>query len=94
MKFTHYKLGYQSDGTVIEVTLSGNAANVRLLDNANFQSYKSGRRHQYYGGLTKSSPVRLEIPCSGYWHVTIDLQGLGGKVNSSIRILPEPLPPF
>ena len=59
-----------------------------------FQKYKQGRRHQYYGGLIKRSPVRLVIPHSGHWHVTVDLQGLGGKVRSSIQILPDPLPPL
>ena len=94
MKFTHYKLGYQSRGTTVEVTLSGNAANVRLLDNSNFQNYKAGRKHQCYGGLAKRSPVRLVIPRSGYWHVTVDFQGLRGQVRSSIRILPDALPPI
>ena len=94
MEFTHYDLRYQSRGTAVKVTLSGSAANVRLLDNSNFQKYKQGRRHQYYGGLAKRSPVRLVVPHSGHWHVTVDLQGLRGKVRSSIQILPDPLPPL
>ena len=94
MKFTHYDIGYQSRGTVVEVTLSGNAANVRLLDNSNFQNYKRGRRHRCYGGLIKRSPVRLVVPHSGHWHVTVDLQGLRGRVRSSIQILPDALPPL
>ena len=32
MKFTHYKLGHVAAGTVVEVTLQGSAANVRLMD--------------------------------------------------------------
>ena len=35
MRFTHYDLGNLSRGTAIEVTLQGNAANVRLLDSSN-----------------------------------------------------------
>lgn len=94
MKFAHYNLGYQSRGIAVEVTLSGSAANVRLLDNSNFQNYKRGQRHRYYGGLAKRSPVRLVVPHSGHWHVTVDLQGLRGQVRSSIRILPNALPPI
>ena len=45
MNFTHYDIGNQSRGTVIEVTLKGSAANVRLLDNSNFQNYRRGRKH-------------------------------------------------
>ena len=92
MNFQHYSLGHRSRGEVVVVTLSGNAANVRLMDSSNFQSYRSGRRHQYIGGLARRSPVRLQIPRSGQWHVTIDLQGLRGRVQSAIRVEPNPLP--
>lgn len=98
MQFTHCDLGFQSGGTVIEVSLSGSAANVRLLDSSNFQNYKSGRQHHYYGGLVRQSPVRLVIPHSGTWYVTVDLQGLRGQTRSSIRIIPQealsPLPEY
>lgn len=92
MQIIQHDLGYRSGGEIVEITLSGNAANVRLLDSSNFSSYKSGRRHQYYGGLAKRSPVRLQIPYSGHWYAAVDMQGLGGSVRSSARILPGPLP--
>lgn len=92
MKFNHYTLGYRKAGEVVEVTLSGNAANVRLMDSSNFQSYKNGRRHNYFGGLAKKSPIRLQIPRSGQWHVTVDMQGLRGTVRTSIRMVPGALP--
>ena len=92
MQFTHYDLGNKNRGDVVEITLSGNAANVRLMDSSNFQSYRNGRQHRYYGGLAKQSPVRLSIPNSGHWHVTVDMQGLRGTVRSSIRVMPNPLP--
>lgn len=98
MNFTHYDLGYQERGTVVEVSLSGSAANVRLLDSSNFQSFSNGRRHQYYGGLIRRSPARLVVPHSGTWHVTVDLQGLRGQTRSSIRLIPaaalSPLPEY
>jgi|CXWK01.1.fsa_nt_gi hypothetical protein len=91
-RFNHYDLGHLSRGQIIEVTLSGSAANVRLMDTSNFQSYKNGRRHHYLGGLAKKSPVRLAVPHSGYWHVTVDMIGLRGTVRSSVRVLSGPLP--
>ncbi|MCY3886099.1 MAG: DUF1883 domain-containing protein [Chloroflexi bacterium] len=95
MNFTHYKLGYQKRGAVVEVTLSGSAANVRLLDNTNLQNYQKGRQHRYLGGLIKKSPARLEIPHAGTWHVTVDLQGLRGPGKSSVRVIqPEALAPL
>lgn len=92
MEFVHHDLGYRSTGEVVEIKLSGNAANVRLMDGSNFQSYRSNRQHRCIGGLAKRSPVRLRIPNSGHWHVAVDLAGLRGSVKSSARILPQPMP--
>jgi hypothetical protein len=92
MNFTHYDLGNLSGGEMVEVTLSGNAANVRLMDSSNFQSFRSSRRHNYYGGHAKRSPVRLPVPRSGHWHVVVDLGGYSGSVRSSIQVLPGALP--
>ncbi|NOH01164.1 MAG: DUF1883 domain-containing protein [Chloroflexi bacterium] len=92
MNFTHYDLGNRSGGEIVEVTLSGNAANVRLMDSSNFQSFRAGRKHRYFGGHAKQSPVRLQIPHSGHWHIAIDLGGYKGTVRSSIQILPGALP--
>lgn len=92
MKFVHHDLGQRKRGEIVEITLSGSAANVRLLDSRHFQAYKAGRRHRYQGGLAKRSPVRLAIPRPGHWHVAVDMQGLRGSVRSSARILPSPLP--
>ena len=94
VQFTHHDLGFRSRGEIVEVTLSGNAANVRLLDSSNFSSYRAGRRHRAYGGLVKRSPVRLAIPYAGHWHVAVDLVGLRGSVRSSACIVPGPLPEY
>lgn len=92
MKFIQHDLGHRTGGEIVEITLSGSAANVRLMDSSNLSSYKNGRQHRYFGGLAKQSPVRLQIPHSGTWYVTVDMQGLRGTVRSSARILPGPLP--
>lgn len=92
MQFSHFDLGHQKRGTVVTVSLSGNAANVRLLDDSNFRSYRSGRQHRYYGGLAKRSSVRFEIPRDGRWHVTVDLAGLRGHVRAGVQIEPGALP--
>lgn len=92
MNFLHSDLGQQSKGTVVQVTLSGNAANVRLMDSSNFRSYQRGDRHRYYGGHVTRSPARLTIPNTGHWHVTVDYGGLGGRGKASVKILPGRLP--
>lgn len=92
MQFIHHDLGYRQAGETVEVTLSA-AANVRLMDSSNFISYQNGRQHRYHGGgLVTRSPVHLQIPYSGTWYVTVDMQGLSGSVRSAVRILPGPLP--
>ena len=53
MNFTHYDLGTLEQGRIVEIYLQGNAANVQLLDSANFSNYKNGRRYRYIGGLAK-----------------------------------------
>lgn len=94
MKYTVYDLGQCRRGERIQVSLQGNAANVRLMDSSNYSSYRSGRRHRYYGGLMKRTPIVLTVPSSGHWYITIDLAGLAGSVRSSIRRLPAPLPVY
>ena len=91
MQFIHHDLGQRKRGEIVEVAITA-AANVRLLDSSNFQSYKNGRRHRFHGGLAKQSPLRLQIPNSGHWHIAVDMQGLRGSVRASARILPAPLP--
>ncbi|MCK9385933.1 MAG: DUF1883 domain-containing protein [Nevskia sp.] len=92
MKFIHSDLGYRSRGERVEFTLKGNSANVRLIDSSNFSSYKNGRNFRYHGGRATKSPTVLAIPRPGHWHAVVDLQGLGGQVNASFRILPGPAP--
>src|SRR5690242_19418007 len=92
MQFQKYDLGYLNGGEIVEVTLQGNAANVRLMDNSNFHSYKSGGRHSYYGGYVTRSPYRVTVPRSGKWYITIDLGGYSGRISSSVRVLPGKLP--
>lgn len=97
VQFIDIDLGHCEAGDIAEVTLSA-GANVRLMDNSNFNAYRNGRAHRYQGGLAKQSPVRLQIPASGHWHVAVDMQGLRGTVRAGGRKIPgslvRPLPPL
>lgn len=92
MKFQHYNLGNLKGGEIVEIKLSGNSSNVKLMDSSNFSSYKNNRRHTFYGGHATKSPVRIPVPRSGHWYVTIDLGGYSGTVRSSVNVLPGRLP--
>lgn len=91
-QFIHHDLGHRQRGEIVEISLSGSAANVQLMDSSNFSSYRNGRRYRYTGGLARQSPVRLQIPSAGRWHVAVDMKGLRGHVRSAARVLPGPLP--
>ena len=91
MKFIHNDHGLRKRGEIVEVTLTS-GANVRLMNSSDFSNYKRGRRHRYHGGLAKKSPLRLQIPSNGHWHVAIDMQGLRGSTKASVRVLPGALP--
>ncbi|WP_158808351.1 DUF1883 domain-containing protein [Beijerinckia sp. L45] len=83
MNYLHYDLSLGSE-EFVEVTLD-KQANVKLLDEANFRSYKNGGRHSYYGGLVKKSPFVLAPPRPGKWHLIVDLGGYPGAVRASVR---------
>ncbi len=59
MSFVHHDLGSLSGGEIVEVTLSGTEANVCLMDDSNFRSYRAGQSFRHFGGHYKRSPVRL-----------------------------------
>ena len=83
----NFDLGYQHAGTLVEIAL-GNAANVRLLDSINYRHFRAGRRYrQYYARFYRRTPVTLEIPRAGRWHVVVDLGGHAGRVRAGVSVL-------
>jgi Domain of unknown function (DUF1883) len=86
MHHLHYEIDANA-GDVVEVVLD-RAANVRLLDPANYEKYK--RRQDFRnsgGGYVTVKPFRLTVPESGHWHVVIDLGGGAGQVKASVQLL-------
>ena len=85
MNYLHNELQLDA-GDVVEVTLD-HAANVQLLDTANFEQYKQGKPYHYFGGYYKETPVRIAVPHAGRWHVVVDLGGGAGTVRASLQVL-------
>jgi Domain of unknown function (DUF1883) len=46
-QYVYRDLGYQQRGARVEATLSGNAANVFLVDSSNYSNYRAGRSYRY-----------------------------------------------
>ncbi|MDN5795865.1 MAG: DUF1883 domain-containing protein [Intrasporangium sp.] len=90
--FAKYHWTRLEKGSTVVVTLT-KAANVRLMDSSNFNSYKNGRKHRYTGGLVRTSPFRITVPRTGSWYLTIDLMGLKAtNLRHSATVEPPPLP--
>lgn len=85
MQFIHAR-EYLNGGDVVIVDCS-HQCNIRLMDDSNFSSFKSGRRHSYYGGAYKMFPARIQVPHDGNWNVTIDFGGGSANISYSIKYL-------
>lgn len=85
MNYIHYNVDVKTNDTV-EVTLDKQAY-VRLLDDINYSKYKRGEKHSSHGDLARTSPVILQAPRPGHWHLIIDLGGSLGTVKASVRII-------
>ena len=86
MKFLHYQVN-TGLGDRIRVALIGNAANVLVMDDANFQHFRQGLQHNYYGGYYTRTPAIIKPPKPGHWNVVVDLGGLPGSVKAVVQLL-------
>jgi hypothetical protein len=77
---------YLHEGDVVIVDCD-HQCNVRVMDDSNFYSYRSGGRHTYYGGFYPMLPARIPVPHDGDWNVTIDLGGGRANIRYSINYL-------
>jgi hypothetical protein len=84
MNYLRYEITADSTD-IIEVALDSQA-NVKLMDPYNFDRYRRGQSHQYYGGLVKRSPLTLSPPRYGKWYVTVDLGGYAGSVRAGVTV--------
>ena len=77
---------YLHAGDIVIVNCS-HQCNVRVMDDSNFDRYRSGSDHHCYGGFYKMLPARIPVPNDGYWNTTIDLGGGSADIRHSINYL-------
>ncbi|MCY1284645.1 hypothetical protein D9M68_547660 [compost metagenome] len=70
MKFIHQR-EHLNEGDLVVIECS-QPCNIRLMNDANFRSFKNGGRHSYHGGAFERFPARLTVPSSGFWNITLD----------------------
>jgi hypothetical protein len=81
MKYIYNDLGEQQHDCCVIAHLRGSAANVILLDEANFDRYRFGKPFEYSGGLCTRTPAQLQIPEDGHWYLVIDCGGYRHHVH-------------
>jgi hypothetical protein len=86
MNFLHYQVA-TGTGSVIRVSLIGNAANVLVMDDANFNIFKQGGRYTYFGGYYTRTPVLIKPPSPGRWNVVVNLGGAPGTVKAVVQVV-------
>ena len=70
MKFIHQREQLEEgDLVIIE---SSQPCNIRLMNDANFRSFRNGGRHTYHGGAFDRFPAKITVPSSGFWNITLD----------------------
>ncbi|HLT04762.1 MAG TPA: DUF1883 domain-containing protein [Pseudomonas sp.] len=70
MKFIHRREYLNEDDLVI--IESSQPCNIRLMNDANFRSFRKGGRHTYHGGAFVKFPARIRVPSTGFWNITLD----------------------
>jgi len=84
MEYLHYKVKTHSN-SIIEVSLD-KQANIKLMDNKNYQNYRMKKKYDFIGGLARVSPMVLKPPYKGEWHIVVDLEGMGGSVKAKVKV--------
>ena len=70
MKYVHQREHLNEDDVV--VIDCSQRCNIRLMNDANFRSFKNGGRHTYHGGHFIKFPAKITVPSTGFWNITID----------------------
>jgi hypothetical protein len=91
LPFNQFDLGQCKKGDVWRVALS-RAANVFMVDSANFSAFKRDRDFRYYGGLIQTSPHDFVVPRPGRWYIVAHTWGLRGTARISVTPLQPPGP--
>lgn len=71
MKFIHRR-EFLHEGDLVIIHCS-QTCNIRLMNDANFRSYRNGGRHTYHGGAFDRFPARIRVPSDGTWNITLDV---------------------
>lgn len=61
-----------SSGSFTVIVELKHASNVFLVNERNFQKFRSGETFEYYGGYYEHTPVRISVNDSGRYYLIVD----------------------
>ncbi len=74
------------DGDEVRVGLTA-AANVYLVDEANYALYLEDQEFEYYGGTAKQSPYRILAPGAGVWHLVVEQMDSRDSLSVAVQLI-------
>ena len=77
---------YLNNGQSVQVDCD-TQCNVMVMNDHNYNQYRSGRNTTYYGGFYDRFPAIIPAPHAGYWNVIIDLGGGSANIKYSISVI-------
>jgi hypothetical protein len=78
-----YERRYLTKGELVVVNCD-RKCNIRLMDDVNFEQFRRGTAHEYFGGFYHVLPAKIVVPASGYWNIDIDAGWLDPVVHCKI----------
>ena len=84
MDFIHYQV-QAGPNQLIQVRLN-DTANVRVLDNVDYNKYLRGSSDIGTSSLVETGVFEYRPHRSGLWHVIVDLNGISGQVTAKVEV--------
>ncbi|AZS56809.1 DUF1883 domain-containing protein [Pectobacterium parmentieri] len=86
MSYIHSRVRADA-GDIISVQCS-HQINVLVMDDTNYNRYKSGNNPRVLGGFYTHFPANIEVPSSGGWNVVLALPpGRKASIKYSINVI-------
>lgn len=84
MNYLRFPVGNAAPGTAVRVDLSGNQAEVMLMDSANFSRFQRDGSGRGFRRVFGTSPMFFTVPSLGSWYVVVI--PLGGTTRASVNV--------
>lgn len=84
----HYRVRLAQPGDFIRVHLSGAAANVLVMDDANLRNFHEGQQYNYWGGYYTVTPIIIKPGTFNIdLNVIVNLGGFPGTVTAAVEVV-------